>query len=308
MSQNPLIDLSKLPLPDLIETPNFETELDHFKRDLIQRHPNLKAALELDSEPISALIQSLSYRLLVQKAAINDAAKASMLASARGADLDAIGARFNVGRLEIQAADNRLRPPRPALYEDDERFRRRIQSTFDGLSTAGSRDAYIKHALDVSPTIKDVMVESPSPCVIAIKLLTTEASGEASEALLGQARRHFGLTDDGKKAATVPSKIRPLGDFVQIESAQIVRYQLRAVLTIKSGPSSQTVIDQAIKTVRRYLDDCHKLGHDVPRSGLFAALHQPGVENVNLILPSTDLEIQAYQAPYCDAVQVTLAE
>jgi phage-related baseplate assembly protein len=45
----------------------------------------------------------------------------------------------------------------------------------------------------------------------------------------------------------------------------------------------------------------------VTLSGLYAALHRPGVQRVVLSAPTADLIIDGHQAPHCTAVTVTVA-
>ena len=54
-----------------------------------------------------------------------------------------------------------------------------------------------------------------------------------------------------------------------------------------------------------YLDSVRKVGHDITRSGIFAALHQPGVQRVQLTAPAADVIIDTLSAGYCTAITLT---
>ena len=86
-----------------------------------------------------------------------------MLAFAEDADLDHIGARYNVERLVVDPGDASAIPPVPATYEPNADFRRRIQLSFEALTTAGSTGSYIYHALSASGQVRDASATSPAP-------------------------------------------------------------------------------------------------------------------------------------------------
>ncbi|MNR19722.1 Baseplate J-like protein [compost metagenome] len=105
-------------------------------------------------------------------------------------------------------------------------------------------------------------------------------------------------------AALNDEDVRPLCDTVEVVAAAITPYTVSATLTFYSGPDMALVRDTAEAAVRRYVDEHHRLGHDITRSGLFAALHQPGVQNVTLTTPAATLVVAETHAAYCTAVSV----
>ncbi|PXB95471.1 baseplate assembly protein, partial [Pseudomonas aeruginosa] len=98
-----IIDLSQLPEPEVIENLDFETIYQELLGDFREAMAGEWAA-EVESDPVLKLLQLAAYRELLLRARINDAARALMLAYASGADLDQIGAGFNVQRLLIRPA------------------------------------------------------------------------------------------------------------------------------------------------------------------------------------------------------------
>jgi phage-related baseplate assembly protein len=44
------------------------------------------------------------------------------------------------------------------------------------------------------------------------------------------------------------------------------------------------------------------LGHDIPLSGIYAALHQIGVQRVVLNTPTENIVVARQQAAYCDGI------
>ena len=53
----------------------------------------------------------------------------------------------------------------PAVMEDDDSLRERAQMAWEGLSSAGARNAYIFHARSASGRVADASVHSPAGSV-----------------------------------------------------------------------------------------------------------------------------------------------
>ena len=138
-----LVDLSKLDAPKVLEDLDFESLLADRKAEFIALFPQderafWQARLNLESEPITKLLQEVVYLQLIERNRINNAAKATMLAYASGSDLDVIAANYNVKRQVIQEANNNVTPKIPEILEDDTSLRLRTQLAFEGLSVGGS--------------------------------------------------------------------------------------------------------------------------------------------------------------------------
>lgn len=306
MAAYTLLDLSEVPVPDIIQSETFDKKYQQLKAILLDRNPDYREVLDLESEPLAVALQTFAYRELILEARINDATRANMLASAIGQDLDAIAARYNVARLTVQPADEQAQPPVAAIMEDDAALRRRVQMAFDGLNTAGSDDAYVFHALSASGRLRDADAFSPAPCEMVVTLLAEDNDGTPDEALLRAVRQVFGLANDGSESLQMPSAVRPLGDRVTVQAAHIKHYRVEAELTILSGPAADVIKSQAEQAVAKYNDERRRLGYDVTLSGLYAALHQSGVQNVHLIAPTQDLLLAHDEAPYCEDITVRI--
>lgn len=298
-----LIDLSKVPVPDIIETPDFEEKYQALKTMLINLDPDYAQSLSLESDPAARLLQVFAYREMYLTARINDATRANILASATGRDLDALASRYNIERLTIQPANPDANPPEPAAMEDDEALRRRVQMAFDGLNTAGSIDGYIFHALGANGLVRDALATSPQPTEIELTILSNEGNGHSSAELIESVRAHFGISADGNQQLGT-SKIRPQGDRVSVQSASIVSYQVEATIYLQQGPDASVIRQQAIAAAQKYADEQHRLGADITRSGLHRALHQPGVDNVELHQPDGNISVSPTQAAYCTSIDV----
>lgn len=289
------INLSRLPAPKVIETVAFEDLLDEMKSTAIAELPELEDVLQLESEPATKLLRVCAYHRMLDRLAFNDGAKACMLALATGSDLDGLGAFWGVARLVLQEADPNQVPPVPQILEADADFRRRIQLSLEGHSTAGPRGAYVFWALSAGADVKDASVESPNPGEVLVSILSRSGDGTATPALL-----------DTVTAALTADDVRPLTDQVTVQAATITTYQVTASLTLYPGPDEAVVLSAVEDAVNAYVDEHHRLGHDIRLSGLYAALHQPGVQAVTLTEPAADLVIGATEAAHCTAIAIAV--
>ncbi len=285
------VDLSQLPAPTVVEALDFEAFLAELKLDLAARYPEVASMLDLESEPLVKLLEVAAYRELILRARINDAARACMLAYAGGADLDNLAALLGVARLVVTPGDLAATPPVPDILESDADLRRRAQMALESATVAGSRGAYIFHALSAHGEVADAAVESPMPGVVRIAVLSRLGDGTPSAAVLAAVQATLSAED-----------VRPLTDQVQVESATIVPFAVEATLYIAPGPAPGPVREAALAALNAYLARPRRIGADVPRSALYAALHQAGVSRVALMAPTADIPIGPQEAGYCTGV------
>ena len=287
------VDLSQLAPPSVVEALDFESIFAAMLVDLRARDSAFTALVE--SDPAYKILEVAAYRELLIRQRVNDAAKAVMVAYATGADLDQIGANYDVARLLITPADDTTIPPTPAVYETDDDFRTRIILSLEGYTSAGSRGSYIFHALSASGDCKDVAVESLTPGTVNVAVLSRTGSGTAPAATIAAV-----------VAALNAEVVRPLCDTVSVASAQVVNYSIQASLTVFPGTGQAEVLAAASAAAQAYAAEQHRIGRDITRSGIFAALHQAGVQNVSITSPAADIVNAWNQAPYCTAISVTI--
>ncbi len=288
-----LIKLSALPAPQVLEDLDFEEvyqgELSAFREYM---GDNWSALLE--SDPVTKLLELGAYRRLQNRARVNDAAKALLLAYARKADLDQLAANVNLKRLEILAADPSAVPPTAAVMEEDDALQERVQLAYEGLTTAGPRNSYILHARNASALVADATAESPSPAVVVVTVLALEGSGVASADLLETVR--LNLSDDD---------VRPLADRLTVQSAEILPYRINAVVHMTgSGPETEATLAECKSRLQDWINPRRRLGLEVARSGVDAQLHISGVSRVDL-QGWTDIRPTKAQAAWCEAFTVT---
>lgn len=294
-----VINLSDLPVPDAIVVPDAAVIFGAWLARLRELDPEFDALVESDPTYKQGEVTAFQLTLAFQR--VNDAVRAVFLASAQNADLDQIGAAFNVGRMVIVPANPDAVPPTDAVMEEDEAFRERIQLSWSQLNTAGARNAYRFHARSADEDVLDADAYGPEEHgragEVDVYVLSREGNGTASEALL-----------DAVSARLNADEIRPLTDFVTVKSAIINDYTVTAELEIPDGPDAGEVLENAKNTLMSYTRLANRINGMVPLSAIYAALQQTGVARVILSSPRADIEPATGTAPRCAAVNVTRRE
>lgn len=315
------IDLSKVPAPSVVTQVDFEVIFSEQKAQLIALDPSLEATLELESEPLTKLVQLTAYREMLLRQRMNESALSVMLAYSTGTDLDNIGVNYNVERLLIKQGNPDAIPPTENIYESDADYRYRILLSLDGLSVAGPARAYIYHALSADGMVLDATADAPR-----FSLLTVSNDIKAQlppGAIVLNVDYDAGLTNPrpGDVVVTVLSRegngspafqllaavgevlqsdaIRPLTDNPLIRQAQIIEYSVQATLYTFAGPDPEVAIQTAKANLAAYVKASHRLDRSVTLSGLYAALHVGGVQRVELHAPLADINCSPGQAAYC---------
>jgi len=318
------VDLSRLPAPDVIEQISFEDVFAAMLADLRTRDPAFDALVE--SDPLYACLQVAAYRETLLRQDFNERLRGMMLAYASGSNLDHLGALMGVTRLQLDPGDPAQNIP--ATWESDTDFRHRIQLAPEGFSVAGPEGAYIYHALSADADVLDASAASAAPDDIKALVLSVLDAHAAAGALVAamtaalDAAKWPGDVDvtilsrtgDGTAplplveavaAALASDNVRPMTDAVAVRSATIVPYSVVAQLYTFAGPDSSLIVAASIARLQAYVEESHRLGRDIPRSALLAALHSEGVQRVELLSPAADIAISRSEAAYCTAIDVT---
>jgi len=281
------VDLSRLPAPTVIEPLSFEIIYADALAQFQTYFPEFDATVE--SDPVVKLLQLFAYRELVLRQRVNDAARAVMPAYAVGADLDTLAAIVGVERFVLDPGDPENQVP-PTLESDDD-LRRRMVLAPEGFSVAGPEGAYIFHALSADGDVLDASAVSPSPGEVVVTVLSRTGDGTPSADVLAAVENK--LTDRA---------IRPLTDAVIVQGADIEPFAINATLTFLSGPDRSLVLAEAQARLNSHLAATLRLGRDVTRAGIIAALHPEGVQNIALASPAADIVLTRQQAGYCTGI------
>ncbi len=283
MAAAPLLDLSALPPPDVVEALSYDVIL----ADMVQQATDLcpapqrdafAAALALESEPARIVLEVCAYRELLLRNRVNQAARGNMLATAVESDLDNVAANLQVQRL---------------IDETDDELRARCALAPTGYSVAGPELAYRFHAESADSRVSDVEVTTPAPGHVQILVLSDAADGSAPADLLAAVT-----------AAVTPGGVRPLTDFVTVGGATIAGYSVTATLYLANGLDGGAITAAALKALQAYAASRRRIGKGVATDGILAALRPPGVEKVVLASPASDIEAAPGVAPVMIGVPV----
>ena len=292
------IDLSLVPPPDVVETLDIDALMAACWARAVADNPGLAGLVE--SDPARKWMRTVAFREGLVRQRVNEGARACMLATAEDADLENLAALFGLRREVVVAADPDADPPVEQVLESDERLKRRAQLFPASISTAGPESAWRFHALNADAAVKDVDVDSPAPGQVTVtvlaELLAEGDTGIASAELLAAVTAALGA-----------ETVRPMGDVLTVRSAAIVDYRIAARLTIGTGPDAAAVLAAARAAVAKTALELHRLGSGAPRSALIAALHVPGVTEVDLTSPAASVAATAVQAAHASAIEVTRA-
>lgn len=229
------------------------------------------------------LIDICAYRESLCRAAINEAARQNLVAFARAPMLDYLGELVGVVRLPD---------------EDDDRLRERIRLAPEHFSVAGPRHAYRYHAMSAGPDVLDVAVRSPEPGVVVLHPLADVAGTSAlpDEALMR--RVHY---------AASAEDVRPLCDTVRVEPPIDQPYAVAARIVVLNDYDPAAVRAAAQEAVTAFCATrARRLGLDVTRSALIAALHVAGVKRVLLDAPTANIAVEDHAWVHATSITVTV--
>ena len=318
------IDLSQLPAPEAVQQLDYAEIRDAMLADVNSRARVLDADHSdfVPSDSAYLIIEAAAYRELLLRQQLNDQSTQLMLAYAAGANLDHIAATYyRVSRLVIQQADATKVPPTPEILEADDDFRQRIALSVEAWSNAGSAGAYAFHALSGNEPITGVSLVQESAGEVQVTYqftanpdiakvhsvgVSSVNAGEVRIAVLS--RENNGVPEqavlDAVTLAVNSTSVRPLTDRVIVQAAQIIDYQINAILRFYPGADKQVVMNAAQQAIDTYVTQSFRVGIDVTVSGRYAALHQPGVHSVDMG-EVADIICDQTQAARCTAINLT---
>lgn len=291
IATSPAIDLSGLPAPEVIAQPDFETRLAAKLAQLVALQPGFSALVE--SDPAMKLLEADSYDEIVQAQAFAEAARGMLIAFATGPRLDHLAALYGVARLVFTPADPEAGTA--AVLESDTALRQRVQLAPHGFSVAGPELAYVFHARSAHGDVADATAVSPTPGQVLVTVLSSIGSGVPSAPVLDAVR------------AVVAGDVRPLTDEVIVQGAALVNFTIEAELHVFAGPDQELIRQTALASLGAHLASARRLGRDIARSAIIAALHVGNVQRVELLQPASDMAITPGQIGNAASVTVTIA-
>lgn len=181
-----------------------------------------------------------------------------------------------------------------AVMESDDALRLRVPAAFEGLSVAGPTAAYEFHARSADGRVADASATSPAPADVVLTVLSREEDGTADNDLLAVVEK-----------ALNSESVRPVADRLTVRSAEIIPYSVEATVFLYPGPEAEPVMAAAKASLQKYIASQTRLGRDIRRSALYAALHVEGVQRVELVSPLNDVVLDKTQAASCTQWNVT---
>ena len=266
--------------PDVIESLDYQTIYQAMLETFVALEPEY--TLLLESDPVVKVVQLAAYREYLLRHRINEAARASLIAYALGADLDHVAAFYEIVRFPEETDDE---GEVVVEEETDEAFRERAILAYQGRSTAGSKYWYESAVRNVDVRVRDVAAhrEGTGPDVYLSVLSNEEAFLPSAELLT--------KIDEAVNNDTV----RVISDRVHVQSAAFEDTTISVnFVAHPSAPSNiATLVRQAILDG---ISELTKLGWDLTLSWITATAHLPEVHSVEVTSPAADVVTTPSQA------------
>ncbi len=293
------------PPPAFAATRLIDQMIDDAKADLIRRMNAVGIAYDaavLESDPGVILTEAEVFRDYLRRVAIDDAIRQTFLGSATGAFLDKRCADYGVLRRVWAATYTDAAPPEtppsnlpPAWAwgavtggyswtEDDESLRTRGFLAWQALSVAGPAGAYVYHALNAHPDVRDAVVYGPesgyvAPGQVLVVVQSFTNSGvptaetlDSVSAVVDAYRTTYASGAYVTRSAFDPQNIRPLGAQVFVVGAEPVEYSVVATLYIAPGNDATATRTRALARLAAHREKRNRIGLPITVSGLSAAL------------------------------------
>ncbi|MES5046516.1 baseplate J/gp47 family protein [Rhizobium nepotum] len=302
-----IIDLSRLPVPDAIETLSAEAMIAAFKARFLQvwetqrqLDPALPAYETLDLETDSANIvgQSWTYLRLLDRQRVNDAYRALLAPYAKGSDLDAVAADNNVERQIVTPATANT----AAVMESDASLLRRYLLSLDAPA-AGSPGRYLYDAWTAWPQSDDRTLGLWDARINGRAIHGRR--GDTDVVLIGP----FGREPTPAELATVRAAVvhphrEPEAVSVSVMAASRREYQVSLVLEIVgTGPSPELLKAEAEKRVTAAAIERTTVGGEIPEGLLSGAAYGANIVRVVDLAPVA-IEPDPYTVPVMTGLTV----
>jgi len=271
-----------LPLPDVIEELDYTVLRDQIIAEVEAEFATIGltydvGALETDPVVIQAEVYAGREQRLRQR--INEAMRAYMVPFSSQADLDMLASFYGVTRLED---------------ETDKALRHRVVLAIKGRSTAGPRHWYEFQALTADVRVREALASGlHNTHNVYLNILSTEEGGVASQDLI-----------DTVQAAIDADAVRVISDNVTVRAAVQQEVDVTAKIYLLEGVGI-TVFNSLEATLQTLWNDRQRLGLDMTRSWLVHALHQAGVQNVDLTAPVADVTVDSDEAIALGTITLT---
>ncbi|WP_146258631.1 baseplate J/gp47 family protein [Agrobacterium rosae] len=279
--------LNQLPPPQVVEQLDYEILLarqsDKFKAlwsavraaNPDANLPDYDVAM-LETDPPVIVNEAESYRELLMRQRVNEAAVARLLAFATFGNLDHLAAFYDVVRM---------------AGEKDDRLKRRVILAIQGRSPGGTEARYASIAMDADIRVRDAIVYTVgrSP-VINVAIFSDAADGVADAALISAVN-----------AALQAGDKRMVNDTIIVRTA--VRRVIDLVANVWLLPDTSTGLLSTMETtLRDAWAKTQSLGRDFTERWWTARLMLEGVHKVEPVTPVGDVIVPPDEALAIGAV------
>jgi phage-related baseplate assembly protein len=288
------IDFARLPPPNVVEEIDYERLVAIYQDQVVGKMPSLRRAVKLEQSPTNVVLEAEAYGEMIVRARVNAAARAVMLAFAKGSDLDHLAAFYNVFRQTIPADDV---AGTAAVPESDERFRRRVQLAPEAFSTAGTVGSYIFHALAADPTIRDAAVTKMNDRGgVKVTIMNSGVDPTPTNAQLTNVTKRL-----------FSPNIKPLTDVVTVAPVKVRYVDLDATVSLYPGPDSSLVANDITRAMESLRNRIALTGRDLTYSALYAALNQEGVQEVKINAPNGSIEVATDECVWIRSANIQIS-
>lgn len=264
-------------------------------QSILQKHHAL-SGISVDalpeSDPICKILEVLAYREMLTRQRMREAMRACFLSTAIREDLMRLSALIIS---EQEAAG--------AMIDGETALRGRVVDEFRHIHTAGSRNAYMELAKQAADpqVLDDVAVKRRSRGVVGVTLLYVPDS-EPGERATVRAAVAAKLGDEA---------IRPIGQQVIVNDANIVQYRVRATLGIRDRLGAAETLAAARNAVLHFVNERYGFGRTIHRTAVLSVLQRPGVDYIVLDglkenAEVTDVVVGDDEAAWCPAEAIDL--
>ncbi|MFD2177853.1 baseplate J/gp47 family protein [Veronia pacifica] len=314
--------------PDAFNTPDFEPLLAEYIQHVIEyvtvKKPELAGAiteaLSNEGELLTQVIEALILKRIAEKREDNHQAMQMFRKFVTDSDMvDLLALQYNLKRQVLEAADDSVYPPKPAVMESDQELLRRFDLAPYQFHTTGTRKGYQFHALTLGERPKISMHTEPDTLIVRydfpkelapqrvkdaqarmltphsgkvdVAILSREGDGTASDALLNRVSDYLNRDDIAQES-----------DQLTTRSAVIKPYRIVATLYTGADPLHHVTTETAEKVATEFADRAHRLGGHVDRLKIGEVLYGLDPKRVSLTEPAADIECGWDEAPHCTEV------
>lgn len=277
-------DLAALPAPQVLQAIDPEEELVAIKAQLITLgHENgldFEPILQLESEPLSMLLEAFIYSAALLRGRINDTAKSLLLAFSQGEDLDHLAAFANVTRQS---------------EESDDALRERHLASF-AAPAAGSKKSYLARALKAYPEAASIGFHK-----------TRDNAGRTIQHIVVAAAE--GQTAPYEAVSAIRSSVTaedagPASDIIRVHAASIMPFDLHLKISIGAGPDANLIKSAAEKAVLAFVRARYGVGQSIPANGVEGAAYVANVLRVESLTPLEDITPDNMSAAWCTNLRI----